>query len=81
MNFINMLADPKNSKSLKRVCYVVLAMLVVADFFVPRHHVSFPWDEIPGFSAFYGFIACVLIIAISKGLGYIWLMKKEDYYD
>ena len=81
MNFINILADPKNSKNLKRVCYVVLVLVFAADFFVERHHVSFPWDEIPGFSAFYGFIACAVIILISKGLGYIWLMKKEDYYD
>ncbi len=81
MNFINMLADPRHSKSVKRVCYAVLAVLVVADFFVPRHHAYFPWDEIPGFSAFFGFISCVVIIAIAKGLGYIWLMKKEDYYD
>lgn len=70
-----------NTKTLKRIVYVILALLVVIDFFLPRHHPHFFWDEIPGFSAVYGFISCILIIVISKALGRFWLARSEDYYN
>ncbi|MBI3804594.1 MAG: hypothetical protein HY282_12625 [Nitrospirae bacterium] len=64
---------------MKTPLYATLGILVVADFFVPREHVTFIGDSIPGFSAVYGLIATVLIIFVSKGLG-AGLMKREDYY-
>ncbi len=73
--------NPKNVRILKIASYVCLGIVVVVDFFVPREHVHYPWDHIPGFYALFGFIACILIIVIAKTLGYKWLMKKEDYYD
>ena len=73
--------NPKTIKKLKWIFYAVLIIVFVADFLVERHHASFPWDSIPGFSAFYGFISCAAIIIISKIIGHAWLMKKEDYYD
>ena len=71
----------KNTKTLKRIAYVILVLTVALDFFIPRHHVHFFWDEIPGFSAVYGFISCILIIIVSKTLGHYWLSRPEDYYD
>jgi len=41
----------------------------------------FFWDDIPGFSAVYGFVSCVLIVVISKALGHYWLERSEDYYN
>ena len=70
-----------NAKTLKRIAYAVLALTVVIDFFLPRHHHIFFWDDIPGFSAVYGFISCVLIVVISKALGHYWLERSEDYYN
>ena len=81
MNFINMFGDPKNRKALKWVGYLILVVVFAADFLAERHHAVFPWDEQPGFGAVFGFIGCVLIIFISKFVGHLWLMKKEDYYD
>lgn len=66
---------------LKRIAYVLLALTVVIDFFLPRPYLHFVWDKIPGFSAVYGFISCILIIVVSKALGKLWLSKPEDYYD
>jgi predicted tellurium resistance membrane protein TerC len=70
-----------NTKTLKRIAYVILALTVVLDFFIPRDYVHFFWDDIPGISAVYGFISCILIIIVSKALGHYWLSRPEDYYD
>jgi hypothetical protein len=66
---------------LKRIAYAVLALTVVVDFFLPRHHPHFFWDSVPGFSAAFGFIACILIIVVSKAFGRFWVARSEDYYD
>tara|TARA_Y100000031_G_C8130415_1_gene342621 strand:- start:8 stop:274 length:267 start_codon:yes stop_codon:yes gene_type:complete len=73
--------NPVNMKKIKKLTYIVLFLLVLIDFFIHRHHVAFFWDKIPGFNALYGFIACILIIIVSKALGKHWLSKPEDFYD
>ncbi len=60
---------------------IVLGIVLLSDFLVHRHHPSFIWDTIPGFSAVYGFVSCILIVVVSKFIGHRGLMKKEDYYD
>jgi len=64
--------------------YVSLAVSIVAGvlasyFHLLEHH--FVWEELPVFSAIYGFIGCVVIIIASKALGHYWLQKEEDYYE
>jgi purine-cytosine permease-like protein len=81
MKLVELVESRRVRKFARRVSYITLFIVVVADFLVHRHHVSFFWDSIPGFSAFFGFVSCVLIIIISKALGRALLMKKEDYYD
>ena len=70
-----------NTRTFKRIAYAVLALTVAIDFLLPRHHAYFFWDDIPGFSAVYGFISCVLIVVVSKALGHYWLERSEDYYN
>ena len=70
-----------NAKTLQRIGFAVLALIVVIDFFLPRHHSHFPWDDIPGFSALYGLISFALIVVVSKTLGHYWLGRPEDYYN
>ncbi len=67
-------------KVLKRILYVVLAATIACDFLIPRHEAHFWGDKIPGFWTVFGFIGCVLLIRIMKGLSHTVLMKKEDYY-
>ena len=43
-------------------------------------HAENDWDGLPGFYAFYGFIACVVLVLIATRMRGI-LMRKEDYYD
>lgn len=71
---------PRNIKRLKLVFYVILALLVVPDFFMHKHSLFSKVEALPGFYALFGFISCVAIILISKLLGFV-LKKQEDYYD
>ncbi len=77
----NYLGDPNNVRALKILLYVTLIVVFVADFLAHREHAAFIWDKIPGWSAAYGFVSCVLLIIVSKFLGHEWLYKEEDYYD
>ena len=69
------------SKAAKRTAYVALIILIVVDFIIPRHEIHFFGDKIPGFWSLFGFIACVLIIIVSKWIGHLGLMQDENYYD
>jgi hypothetical protein len=66
---------------LKRITWLVLIGLVIADFLLPERYERFPWEAISGFGALYGFLACVLIIVFAKVLGYLLLFRPEGYYD
>jgi len=66
-----------------RLLAVTLAFFVPVDLFLhsEQGHGDFPWSHIPGFFALFGFVACVIIVVVSKLLGHYWLQRKEDYYD
>lgn len=69
-------------KATIRVCLMVLAALVVWDaLFVSKEHVHTFVERIPGFWAAFGFVACVVIIIVSKWFGHLGIMTREDYYD
>ena len=69
------------SKAAKRIAYGALIILIVVDFIIPRNEIHFFGDKIPGFWSLFGFIACVLIIMVSKWIGHLGLMQDENYYD
>ena len=69
------------SKAAKRIAYGALIILIVVDFIIPRHEIHFFGDKIPGFWSLFGFIACVLIIIVSKWIGHLGRMQDENYYD
>lgn len=77
---VDYLGNPDNAGKLKKILYIALAVAAAADVLVPREHVVFFWDSIPGWSAFYGFISGILIVIVAKIIGF-GLRKKEDYYD
>lgn len=71
---------PKNVKRLLWFLYISLVLLIIVDFFIPKHP-YFPWEEYPSFYAVYGFVACVGLVLVAKhGLRRI-VKRKEDYYD
>lgn len=68
-------------RSLAIAMLALLAVLVLIDIVVPPAYVRFPWDGIGGFPAVYGFVSCLVFIAVAKGLGKLFLYQREDYYD
>ena len=87
----------KRLKAVVWVCYGVLGLLVVLDivrYFTSRppeaaeEHVEGFWgslyrvaENVPVFWSVFGFVACVLIIFLSKWYGHAGIMQREDYYD
>jgi hypothetical protein len=70
---------PENITWMMRIFYTICIVLVAADFIVHRHiYVSF--EEIPTFYALYGFVACVVLVVIAKGMRK-FVMRDENYYD
>lgn len=69
---------------LKTVIYVslgVLALVALIDVFVDKHHAHTKIEHLPAFWSVFGFIACVLIVLLSKAFGHAGIMTREDYYD
>lgn len=72
------LDDPKNVKKLWRAFLGLLALTVIAGFFVDLHP-HFEIEKWPGFHAAYGFITCLLMIVGAKALG-IFFKRDDSYY-
>lgn len=62
-------------KLLWRGFLVALMLSVLAEFLVPMHP-HFELEAIVGFYAWYGFLACALLIVLAKVLA--WLLKRPD---
>jgi hypothetical protein len=73
------LVRPGTIRLLWIVFGVILAALVLADLVV-HHHPLFGLDATFGFGAWYGFLACVVLVLLAKGLG-IFLKRPDTYYD
>ena len=68
----------ENIKKIIYLFYALCALLFAADFVVHRHTYH-SWEEIPGFYALFGFIACVLLVLTAKQLRKL-VMRDEEYY-
>lgn len=80
MNLIKII-EVFRTKTIKKIAYAALILIIVIDFFIPRHEVHFFGDGIPGFWSLFGFVACILIILISKWIGQLGIMQDENYYN
>ncbi len=70
---------PENVNFVLRIFYAICFLLVIADIFVHRH-VIHSWEDIFGFYAIYGFVACVALVRIATQMRKI-IMRDEDYYN
>jgi len=68
-------------KTLKIVLSVVGVLAILFDIVTPRHEAHFFGDPIRGFWTIFGFVGCIVLIRLMKGIGHLFLMKKEDYYE
>jgi hypothetical protein len=46
-------------------------------------HAAHPhwWDALPGSYALFGFLGCAAIVYVSKWIGKLFVLRREDYYD
>jgi hypothetical protein len=65
--------------------YSACGLLVLTDIvFALIHfdkHPHFRWEEWPAFYAVYGFVACVILVLISKYILRPAVMRDENYYN
>ncbi len=61
------------------VSLIVLVVLVALDV-TYEHHDHFGVDSTFGFHAWYGFLSCVGMVLVAKGLGW-FLQRGDDFYD
>jgi hypothetical protein len=72
------LTRPSTVRRLWWIFGIILALTVVAQFFIPIKG-KFRLESTFGFAAWYGFFACVAMVLVAKVLGW-WLKRPEDYY-
>ena len=83
--------DPvRSDRPKRRMCVglavAALAVVALAEIVLPRvfpgdHEPHYWFERIPGWGSLYGLVSCVAIIVVSKFLGKVWLMRREDHYD
>lgn len=71
------LDKPRNVKLLWRGFLLVLVLTVLAELLVQMHP-HFSIESIFGFNAWFGFLGCVAMIVVAKGLAL--LLKRPDTY-
>ena len=86
MSFLQrQLEDPIRFARLKRWFYAGLAVVALAEIVLPRifpgGESHFWFEDFPAWGSLYGLVSCVAIIVVSKLIGKLWLMRREDYYD
>lgn len=58
----------------------IILITLLADIFFVQHHSYYWWHGFVGFDVLFGFLGCVLLIKFAKGLGNLFIQKKEDFY-
>ena len=86
MNFLQRhLEDPVRFARIKRWFYAGLAVVALTEIVLPRifpgGEPDFPVENFPAWGSLDGLVSCVAIIVVSKLVGKLWLMRREDYYD
>ena len=70
---------------MKRRLYAAIALVAIAEALAPHlldaGHAHFRFEDLPAWGSIYGLVSCVVIIVVSKLIGRLGLMRREDYYD
>jgi hypothetical protein len=80
-----LLDDPVRVSRLKRWYYTGLGAIALSEIVLPlifgRRESHFSFEDFPAWGSIYGLFSCVAIIVVSKVIGKLWLMRREDFYD
>jgi hypothetical protein len=72
------LVRPSSIRLLWRILWGVLALTVAAHLIIDVKG-YFGVDEWYGFGAVFGFVSCLIMVVVAKGLGLL-LKRDQDYY-
>lgn len=72
------LVRPSSIRLLWRIFWAVLALTVAAHLIIDVKG-YFGVDEWYGFAAGFGFLSCLIMVIVAKGLGLL-LKRDQDYY-
>lgn len=79
------LTDPVRFARLRRWSIAVLVLVLAAEIALPLlvrgDHAHFAFERFPGWGSVYGFVSCIAIVVVSKLLGKLWLMRREDTHE
>jgi hypothetical protein len=70
--------DPRNVRRVVRGLFATCVGLLGLELVIHRH-LAHPWEELFGFYALYGFVACVLLVLLAAEMRKL-VMRGEDYY-
>jgi hypothetical protein len=73
------LVRPATIRRLWIVSIVVLTLLTLLDLLIPKHG-HFGLEDSFGFGSWYGFASCVVLVLVSRALGFV-LKRPDGYYD
>jgi len=73
------LTRPETVRKLWRLFIAVLLAVVLAELLV-ANEARFDVERLFGFFAWFGFVACVVLIVLAKGVG-VLLKRPDTYYD
>ncbi|MBL4575272.1 MAG: hypothetical protein JKY51_04125 [Opitutaceae bacterium] len=80
--------SPKKPKSVKIILnglFILCGFIFLLDFLFLSEkfdkHAIYEWENWPGFYAVFGFVACVLLVLISKYILRPLVKRDEDYYE
>lgn len=68
----------EKASSFKTLLYVVLAALVVLNFFIVPQEPEFASEKLPGFWALFALIGTVVMVAVLKQIVYPLLAQPEE---
>ena len=86
MSFLErQLEDPARLAQMKRWSVIGLILIAACEIVLPLvfhggHH-YFSFEGFPAWGSIYGLVSCVAIIVVSKLIGKLWLMRREDHHD
>jgi hypothetical protein len=63
------------------VFFLILAGLVVANFFIHPHHPEYHYDVYPGFWAVFGLFVALVMVIVMKKIVYPLITGPEDSSD
>lgn len=71
--------EPRNVQRLLWVLYAASGLVLALDLVVHRH-TKHPWEEMLGFYPLYGFVGCVALVLVAKGMRKL-IIRPENYYE